>query len=76
MKIILTGATGQIGSEVLRQALKHSYITHVYAVVRKPLAPELADHPRCTEIIHENFEAWPDHLMKLFKSEGVQGCIW
>lgn len=76
MKIILTGATGLIGSEVLRQALKHQYITHVYAVVRKPLAPELANHPRCTEIIHENFEVWPDHLMKLFKSEGVQGCIW
>lgn len=79
MKIVVTGATGLIGSEVLRQCLKknNNYITHVYAVVRKPLTDRsIAQDPRCTEIVHEDFEHWPEHLLELFKQEGVRACIW
>ncbi|KAL1302601.1 hypothetical protein AAFC00_002977 [Neodothiora populina] len=78
MKIILAGATGFLGSEVLRQCIaKSSYVQHVYAVVRKPLEDrKLAQDPKCTEIVLEDFEQWPQHLLELFKQEGVRGCIW
>lgn len=78
MKIIVTGATGLIGSEVLRQCFKkNSFITHAYAVVRTPLADrKLAQNPKCTEIVMEDFEHWPEHLLELFKQEGVRACIW
>jgi hypothetical protein len=76
MKIIVTGCTGLVGSEVVRAAIKHQYINHIYAVTRKPLDPEIADHPKVTQIIHEDFESWPDHLLRLFEHEGVRGCIW
>jgi hypothetical protein len=76
MKIIITGCTGLVGSEVTRLAIKHQYIDHIYAVTRKPLDPEIADHPKVTQIIHEDFETWPDHLLRLFEHEGVRGCIW
>jgi nucleoside-diphosphate-sugar epimerase len=76
MKIIVTGCTGVVGSEVVRSAIKHQFITHIYAVTRKPLDPQIADHPKVTQIIHEDFESWPDHLLRLFEHEGVRGCIW
>jgi uncharacterized protein YbjT (DUF2867 family) len=76
MKIIVTGCTGLVGSEVMRLAIKHQYIDHIYAVTRKPLDPEIADHPKVTQIIHEDFETWPDHLLRLFEHEAVRGCIW
>ncbi|KAK3117537.1 hypothetical protein LTR53_000963 [Teratosphaeriaceae sp. CCFEE 6253] len=37
MKIILTGATGNVGTEVLDQAIAHNYIEHIYCITRKPL---------------------------------------
>lgn len=77
MKIIVTGGTGLVGSEVIRSAIKHQFITHIYAVVRKPLDPKLADNPKVTQIIHDDFEKWDeDRLIRLFEHEGVQGCIW
>ncbi|KAG9562197.1 hypothetical protein KCU61_g8089, partial [Aureobasidium melanogenum] len=76
MKIIVTGCTGVVGSEVVRSAIKHQFITHVYAVTRKPLDPKIANNPKVTQIIHEDFEQWPDHLLRLFEHEGVRGCIW
>ena len=37
MKIVLTGATGNVGTEVLDQAIAHNYIEHIYCITRKPL---------------------------------------
>lgn len=74
MKIILTGATGFIGSEVLKQCLSNYYISHVYCIVRKPLAPELATHAKVTQIFHEDFEKWPEDMFEQLR--GVGGCIW
>jgi len=70
MKILLTGATGMVGSEVLRQALNDSEITHVTALVRSPLP---VSHSKLTTIIHSNFQEYHT-LSELFKN--VDACIW
>lgn len=76
MKIILTGATGFIGNEVLQQCIKHIYITHIFAISRKPLDAKLAKHPKVTEILHEDFEHWPSEQLEELAEHGVGGCIW
>jgi dTDP-4-dehydrorhamnose reductase len=70
MKIIITGATGMVGSEVLRQALADGAITTVFAIVRRPLAIQ---HPKLTVIIHKNFLDYSP-LDNIFKE--ADACIW
>ncbi|OBT84906.1 hypothetical protein VE02_06543 [Pseudogymnoascus sp. 03VT05] len=45
MKVILTGATGFIGTEVLRQALIHPSITTLVVLSRRALSPPIT-HPK------------------------------
>lgn len=76
MKIILTGATGYIGTEILNQSLKHKWVEHVYCIVRRPLDPKFFSNPKVTELIHDSFSQYPASLLEYLKSEGVDGCIW
>lgn len=39
MKLIVAGATGFVGTEVVRQALRNPAVTSVVALARKPLLP-------------------------------------
>lgn len=70
MKIIVTGATGMAGSEVIRQAIPDPQIDEVTAIVRRPM--QLRD-PKIREVIHENFLDYSG-LEEVFKSNDA--CIW
>lgn len=70
MKIIIFGATGMVGSEVVRQAIKKQDITEITAVVRNPLSIE---HPKLKTIMHADFLDYAD-LISVFKE--VDACIW
>jgi hypothetical protein len=70
MKIIITGATGMVGSEAVRQALADNDITKVVAIVRRPLTIQ---HPKLDVIIHNDFLDYTS-LTDLFKEAGA--CIW
>jgi hypothetical protein len=70
MQIIITGATGMVGSEVLRQALATVTITKVVAIVRRPLTLQ---HPKLDVIIHKNFLDYMP-LDNTFKA--AHACIW
>lgn len=75
-KIVLAGATGFIGSEILDQTLTTRSITHIYCLTRRPLAEKYRTHPKVTEVLHENFDDLPDVLFERFRNWGVGGCIW
>jgi len=75
MKIVLTGSTGFIGTEILTQAIAHNYVTHVYVLTRRPLAPQFS-HKKVTQLLHEDFEIYPDPLLERLREEGVCACIW
>ncbi|RKO93477.1 hypothetical protein BDK51DRAFT_25610 [Blyttiomyces helicus] len=78
IKLILTGATGTAGSEVLRQALVHPKIERVTVLSRRPLPPHVAptggSHPKHNVVIHENYESYPPELLK--HVEGHDAVVW
>ncbi len=70
LKIIVTGATGLAGSEVVRQALLDDGIETVTAVVRRPPAIR---HPKLHIVLHENYRDY-SALTELFA--GQDACLW
>ena len=70
MKIIVTGATGMAGAEVMRQAIVDNDIQEIIALVRRPLA---ILHPKITTVIHHDFLNY-DAVKDYFKD--CDACIW
>jgi uncharacterized protein YbjT (DUF2867 family) len=70
MKIILTGATGTAGSEVLRQALADKDVTEVLVLSRRPL--DIAD-PKLRVAMLENFL---DYATVVPQFAGYDACLW
>jgi uncharacterized protein YbjT (DUF2867 family) len=70
MNIIVTGATGTAGAEVVRQATTDSDIQTVTALVRKPLAFQ---HPKLKTVLHHDFLDY-SALESVFKDNQV--CVW
>lgn len=80
MKLIVAGATGFVGSEVIRQALSNSAVTSVIALARKPVLPPAnvapdADTSKLQSVVLEDWvgpypESVKEHL------NGADGCIW
>ncbi|MGH6617475.1 NAD(P)H-binding protein [Sphingomonas sp.] len=71
MKIILTGATGFVGSEVLTQLLADPKVTQVTALSRRPLSQT---HDKLVTIVQEDFSRYDDAVIERI-SDHV-GCIW
>jgi uncharacterized protein YbjT (DUF2867 family) len=77
MHLILTGATGLVGSAVLDAMLRTSAseITRISILARRPVAmAEVAKDPRVHVIAHADFGAYgPDVLGQL---QGASGVVW
>lgn len=73
MKVVITGATGFTGHEVLRQCIEHSSITSIVVLSRRQLPGPAAD-PKVKVIVLDNFlEYSPSTLSEL---KGADACIW
>lgn len=75
MHLILTGATGFIGSSILDAMLRMNGLTKISILSRRPVQM-MADRPdpRVNVIIHNNFESYDDEL--LAQLNGAVGCVW
>ncbi|KAF5008160.1 hypothetical protein FDECE_5554 [Fusarium decemcellulare] len=75
MHLILTGATGLIGSGVLDAMLKMKGITKISILSRRPVVmAEQTNDPRVNVIIHTDFLRYgPDVLSQL---QGATGAVW
>ena len=80
MKLVVTGATGLVGGEVVRLALKSNSVTSVVALARKEVAvpkhggPE-ADTLKLKSVLLEDWETpYPDLVLEQF--QGADACIW
>ncbi|CAK5273546.1 unnamed protein product [Mycena citricolor] len=75
MKLIITGATGYVGKETVSQACKHSGISTVVAVTRKPIAaPEGTPAGKFKNVVVSDYDQYTDEAKKEFA--GANGCIW
>ena len=80
MKLIVTGATGLVGSEVIRLALRNPAVTSVVAIARKPVpAPANAGFEshisKLQSVVLEDWTSpYPETLIQHVK--GADACIW
>lgn len=75
MHLILTGATGLVGTAVLNAMIKTPDITKISILSRRPvpLAEDSKD-PRVNVIIHKDFSTYPREVLD--KLQGADACVW
>ncbi|KAI1453851.1 putative nucleoside-diphosphate-sugar epimerase [Annulohypoxylon moriforme] len=75
MHLILTGATGLVGSGVLDAMIKMKDISKISILSRRPvqMAEDVKD-PRINVIIHKDFESYDSELLSQLR--GATGCVW
>ena len=71
MKVIVTGATGTVGSAVLQRCIDHPSVSSVVALTRRPL--EITS-PKLNNIVHKDFLKYDQDVLDQLK--GAQACIW
>jgi hypothetical protein len=72
MKAILSGATGFIGLEALRQCLKSPSITSVVVLSRRGLPKSVTSNPKLKVIIMNDFTAYSDTVLE--ELAGAEAC--
>ncbi|KAJ5372765.1 hypothetical protein N7517_004771 [Penicillium concentricum] len=75
MKLIVAGATGLLGTEIVRQSLQMRDITRVVALARRPLQlDEGIDTSKLRSVDIHDYGEYPD----IVKAElaGAEACIW
>lgn len=71
--IILTGATGLVGSAVLAQLLSSTAITRVSILSRRPVAAA-EGHAKAKVVMQSDFSQYPQSLLDQLRD--ADGCIW
>jgi uncharacterized protein YbjT (DUF2867 family) len=75
MKLIVSGATGFVATEVIRQALGRPEITSVVALARKPVQlPKGTESSKFKSLTIDDYEVYPEDVKQEFK--GADACIW
>ncbi|KAI1643100.1 putative nucleoside-diphosphate-sugar epimerase [Daldinia loculata] len=75
MHLILTGATGLVGSGVLDAMIKMKDVSKISILSRRPVKMvEDVKDPRVHVILHKDFEKYDSELLSQLK--GASGCVW
>lgn len=75
MHLILTGATGLVGSSVLDAMLKNTNISKISILSRRPVPmAEDARDSRVRVITHRDFGSYEPGLLDQLKD--ADGCVW
>lgn len=74
MKVLIVGASGMIGGEVLSQCLAHPDISHVIAFVRRDLPEDVSSHPKLQTVIIKDFANWPEDVLQAHAD--ASAMIW
>jgi uncharacterized protein YbjT (DUF2867 family) len=71
MHLILTGATGLVGTAVLDAMIRTKDITKISVLSRRPIKFQ---DDRIDVIIHKDFASYDPALLE--KLRGAQACVW
>ncbi|KAL3424116.1 Protein fmp52, mitochondrial [Phlyctema vagabunda] len=78
MHLILTGATGLIGSAVLQHMLVNPSVTRISILSRRTVpqaqTPEAAKSGKVQVILHSDFNTYPSETLE--KLRGAKGVVW
>jgi nucleoside-diphosphate-sugar epimerase len=74
MKILLTGVTGFIGGEVLKQCLEHPFIDSILVLSRRSLNSGIKTDKELEVLIIEDFLNYGESVVEKFRD--VDCCIW
>lgn len=79
MKLIVSGATGFVAREVIRQSISKREITSVIALARRPVSvpdnlQDGADPSKLKSVIVEDYDHYSEDVIKEFA--GSSACIW
>jgi nucleoside-diphosphate-sugar epimerase len=79
MKLIVTGASGYVGTEVIRKSLSLPQITSVIALARQAVSvpndlDSQADVSKLQSIIIKDYNEYPDGVKEFFVD--ADACIW
>ncbi|KAJ3529656.1 hypothetical protein NM208_g9661 [Fusarium decemcellulare] len=75
MHLILTGATGLVGSGVLQAMLASKEVTKISILSRRPVpAVAASNDPRVNVIIHRDFQKYEPQVLS--QLQGANGVVW
>ncbi len=74
MKLILTGSTGFIGTEILTQCRQNPSITSLVALSRRKLPDSVSSDPKLRTVIMDDFTSYSDEVLEA--CAGAEVCIW
>lgn len=74
MKVIVTGATGFVGAQVLQQCLRDKRITQILVLSRRDIAPEYKLSGKVSVIIQDDFSHFSDQILE--RLSAAESCIW
>lgn len=72
MNVIVTGATGLAGSEVVRQGILDPRVDRLTVLSRRPIG---VTHPKVDVILHDDFTSYEAVLPKLAGHSAVLWCL-
>lgn len=73
MKLVLTGSTGFVGSEVLEQCQQHPDIESLVVLTRRPL-DQNRPNSKTRNLIVEDFKQYSDEVSEAIND--ADACIW
>ncbi|KAM0348728.1 hypothetical protein ACHAPU_004167 [Fusarium lateritium] len=74
MKVVVTGATGTIGNEIIKHCLADARITRLVILTRKAVSMDIECHPKADVIMVQDFARYSDQVLR--QLEGSSACLW
>ncbi|KAJ5677174.1 uncharacterized protein N7477_002807 [Penicillium maclennaniae] len=74
MKLIVAGATGLVGSELIKQSLQMSAITQVIALARKPVQIDNVDSSKLKNVTIKDYGEYSEQVRS--ELAAADACIW
>ncbi|RSL63073.1 hypothetical protein CEP54_005438 [Fusarium duplospermum] len=74
MKVIVTGATGLVGREIVQQCLSDPRITKVVILTRRAVSMDIESHPKADVVMLQDFSRYSDDLLS--RLDGASACLW